>query len=153
MSKIRWVVLLLSVLGIVGVSLMVSAERKDALGSIGRHLPLFLQVEEFYTDDMLDSGCSLVYCRGDCDQWDTGWKCWTQASYERYGYDEEGRHDLPISISAVGDCTVVHLWTSTVYCSNSNSGSGRVSTQTSCWINVIFSGSGWNDGYCTCTEL
>lgn len=153
MKTARHAVVLPIMLGMAFVSVTATASRVDPLGSSGGYLPLFMPLAQFYAEGMIDSGCSLVLCQGSCDQWDTGWECWTEAVYERYGYDEEGRHDLPISISAVGDCTVVHVWTSTVYCSDSNDGSGRADTDTSCWINTPFSGNGWNDGYCTCTEL
>jgi hypothetical protein len=50
-----------------------------------------------------DTDCCLIYSLGDCDQWDSGWKCWTKAKYERYGYDpEQGWHELPISVTATG---------------------------------------------------
>jgi len=97
-----------------------------------------------------DSGCVSVSCSGSCDQWDTGWKCWTRSTYERYDGSGQGK---PIRVTAYADCTVIHLWKSTTNCHTSRTGSGRVTATTTCWINVIFAGQGWNDGRCLCQEL
>jgi hypothetical protein len=97
-----------------------------------------------------DSGCMLEYCQGGCDKWETGWKCWTNACYSRFDEDWDG---LPILVTAVGDCEVVHFWMS--YCDDTSSrtGSGTVTASAECWINVIFDGRGMNKGYCGCQEL
>ena len=125
------------------LSLSALADRIDPLGTEG-----------FISGGMVilshDSGCMLEYCQGDCDRWDSGWKCWTDACYSRF--DEEW-NGLPILVTAVGDCEVVHLWTSSCDDTSSRTGSGTVRASAECWINVIFDGSSSNDGYCGCQEL
>jgi len=132
----------------------VGANRKDPFGTVGHPLPLFLPLEELYTDDMIDSGCQIVSCLASCDQWDTGYKCWGRAIYERYGYDEEGRHDLPIQVDVVATCKVTVFYTQSCTAADTTMGSGQVTAYDDCWINQIFSGIAWvDDGGCACTEL
>ena len=97
-----------------------------------------------------DSGCMLRYCNGGCDKWESGWKCWTNGSYSR---TDQNMNGLPILVTAVGDCEVIHLWTSSCDDYSSRTGSGTVSASAECWIDVIFDGLGLNYGYCGCQEL
>ncbi len=147
------------------LSLAVTVAASDCwapLGSTGRPLPLFMPMRKYIEnmlDDMIDSGCSLVYCNGGCDLWDTGWKCHARGTYERYGYDEEGRHPLPISVSVEVTCDVVDTsgfgWPCHIQwsCSGSNTGSGRVSATTECWRYGCLNGYELYWGECACTEL
>jgi len=101
-----------------------------------------------------DTGCGLLYCQGSCDQWDTAWKCWIRTAYERYGYNPiKGWYDLPILVEAEADCTVYHLWQSSCEESEAEAGEGVVRAEADCWIHIIFSGTGTQDGGCSCTEL
>lgn len=131
------------------------ATRRDPFGTSGGPLPLFLPFEEFFTDDYIDSGCQVVDCSASCDQWDTGYKCWGRAIYERYGYREPGqREDLPIRVDVVARCKVTVFQTQSCTAADTTSGSGRVSAYDDCWINQILSGVYWVDsGGCACTEL
>ncbi|HCL90211.1 MAG TPA: hypothetical protein DHW70_02635 [Candidatus Atribacteria bacterium] len=97
-----------------------------------------------------DSGCVSVYCNRSCNLWDTGWRCYTKSIYERYDGSGQGK---PIRVTAYADCTVLHFWKSTTSCQTSQTGSGRVTATTTCWIRVLFEGQGWNDGSCSCQEL
>jgi hypothetical protein len=131
----------------------VGADRKDPFGTVGNSLALFRAMEESYTDDMIDSGCTLVSCAASCDQWATGWQCWGRAIYERYGFDGEW-HDLPIQVDVVARCKVTVFTTKSCTAADSETGDGRVTAFDDCWINQIFSGIGWVDsGGCACTEL
>ena len=101
-----------------------------------------------------DTGCSLIYCTKRCTHTDFGWLCYTDAKYERYGYDpEQGWHDLPICVTAIADCRVYRLWVSSCESDESRCGEGVVQVRAECWIPVIFAGTGINYGGCECQEL
>ena len=131
------------VLGLLLFSPPSLADRIDPIGAEG-----------FMTADAVilghDSGCMLRSCSGSCDQYASGWKCWTTACYQRYDGEWNG---LPILVTSVADCTVYHLWESQGDASSSRVGSGRVAVRAQCWIHVVFSGYGTNDGFCSCQEL
>ncbi len=151
-----WLVAVVGVLFSTSLAVVaVGGTRHDPFGTVGRPLPLFLPLEEFFTDDYIDSGCMLVNCSADCVQYDTGYKCWGRAIYERYGYSGPGqREPLPIQVDVVVTCKVVVFQTQSCTASDSSVGSGRVTAYDDCWINQILSGLYWVDsGGCACTEL
>jgi len=137
-------VLLLPLVGLlVWFSVTALAGRTDPLGSTG--LPV-----EGIGILWHDSGCLLRACYGSCDRWDTGWNCWTTATYERFDGDWNG---LPILVTSMADCTVFHIWRSSCSDCVSYVGSGRLTVHAQCWVQTIFAGLGMNSGWCSCQEL
>ena len=101
-----------------------------------------------------DTECGLIHCIKGCIHTDFGWLCYTDAKYERYGYDpEQGWHDLPICVTVIADCSVFHVWVSSCQFDETRCGEGIVRARAECWIPVIFAGTCINYGGCECQEL
>jgi hypothetical protein len=104
-----------------------------------------------------DSGCIDIACSGGCEQDYMGWLCWKTGAFERY---DDQMNALPIEVSVRAYCTAVGLYTKSGTCTATEMGSGRVTAQTSCWIQAwwisLFASGCWQTtsrSWCQCEEL
>jgi len=155
MRKGTWLVAVVAVLFVACVTAVAFGKtRHDPFGAVPDPLPLFLSMEEFFTDDYIDSGCILKSCTGSCIQYDAGYKCSGRAIYERWGYYGPGQKvPLPIQVDVAITCWVFVFYLQECTASDSETGSGRVTAYDYCWIYQLFSGPSGYSGGCACTEL